>query len=102
MSERGLTLVGGGRSFGGGGVETSENTESGWPPRQHAAIFMPGVDPRHVSQRREGGEYNTRKGNKPARVLTFGRFLGFEPLATSETVESLTVGVSIANRKAAT
>lgn len=40
--------------------------------------------------RREGGEYNTLRGN-PAQVLSRVRFLGFRP-ATSAAVESPSVG----------
>ncbi|MBY0432352.1 MAG: hypothetical protein K2Q10_14240, partial [Rhodospirillales bacterium] len=55
-----------------GGVETSEGSMSGSRPDSIAAIFMPGLRPGDDPLRREGEEYNTRKGNNSARSLTHG------------------------------
>ncbi len=64
-----LTVAGQRGIVVGGGVRTSENTESGSRPDSLAAIFTPALW-------REGDGYNTRKGKKSARLLTFGRFSG--------------------------
>ena len=60
---------------------------------------MPGFCPVHVPLWREGEEYNSRKANNSAQVLTYGRLLGFYPPAASSAVESLAVGALNANRK---
>lgn len=90
-----LTATANGRSvLAVGGVETSGGHNQG-ARRAHicAAFFTPGI--RVFSLRREGGEYNTLRGNKPA--LTFQCLglvcLGFYPPATSAAVESSVGGV---------
>lgn len=90
-----LTRIGGQRSvWAVGGVETSgRHTQGAGRAFIRAAIFMPGF--RVFSLRREGGEYKTRKGNKPAQTSRcLGRVcLGFYPPATSGAVESFVGGV---------
>ncbi len=49
---------------------------------------------------REGGEYNTRKGNKPALNLSYARSQGFYPPAASGVVESSNGGASNASVRA--
>ena len=81
-----------GRSVAFGGVETSGEPKGGRSPRQcglcHARTL--GMDPLW----REGGEYNIRKENKPARSLIsfWSAPSGFYPPATSAVVESLSGG----------
>lgn len=85
----------------GGGVTPPHKTRSGRPRRYHAAIFAPGFYPRRNSLRREGGEYNTLRGNKPALLLTSRNSLRCQPPATSAPMTRRTSGAPNANEKGA-
>ncbi|WP_208996487.1 KilA-N domain-containing protein [Pseudovibrio ascidiaceicola] len=69
---------------------------SGHRTRQHCGIFVPGFRLEHSRYEREGGEYNTRKGNKPAYLV-----LGSYPPAHQWVVRSsLLSGLSTADTRA--
>lgn len=81
-----------------GGVETSENTNGGSHPESSWLFLRP--DSGCISPlRREGGEYKTLRGNKPARKLTVGSSSGFQPPATMAAVESLSGGACNARQR---
>jgi hypothetical protein len=82
-----------------GRLKTSEDTNGGSHPESMWLFSCPDSESVHVPLWREGGEYNTREGNQPARKLTVGSSSGFQPPATSAVLKSLNGGAFNACRR---